>query len=74
MANIEAEDQQFQAEVKTVKEWWGDSRWRHTRRPFTAEQIVSKRGNIKIQYPNNEMSKKLWDTVEGRFKVLQMSS
>ncbi len=69
MANIEAEDQQFQAEVKAVKRWWTDSRWRHTKRPFTAEQIVAKRGNLKIQYPNDEMSKKLWKILEGRFKV-----
>ncbi|KAF2093814.1 isocitrate lyase and phosphorylmutase [Rhizodiscina lignyota] len=73
MANIEAEDQQFQAEVKAVKQWWSDSRWRYTKRPFTAEQIVSKRGNLKIQYPNNEMSKKLWGILEGRFKSKEAS-
>ena len=33
------------------------------------EQIVVKRGNLKIQYPSNEMSKKLWKTLEKRFEV-----
>jgi isocitrate lyase len=68
MANIDAEDQKYQQEVEEVKKWWSDSRWRYTRRPFTAEQIVQKRGNVKITYPSNEQSKKMWGIVEGRFK------
>lgn len=71
MANIENEEQQYQQEVEDVKKWWSDSRWRHTRRPFTAEQIVQKRGTLKLQYPSNTQSKKLWNIVEGRFKVSQ---
>lgn len=69
MANIDTEDQKYLQEVEEVKKWWTDSRWRFTRRPFTAEQIVAKRGNLKITYPSNEQSKKLWNIVEGRFKV-----
>lgn len=69
MASLDAEEQQYQNEVKAVKQWWTDSRWRYTRRPFTAEQIVQKRGTIKAQYANNEISKKLWGILEGRFKV-----
>jgi isocitrate/methylisocitrate lyase len=69
MASLDAEEQQFQAEVAAVKKWWSDSRWRYTKRPFTAEQIVSKRGTIKIDYPGNQQSKKLWKTLEGRFEV-----
>ena len=69
MASLDAEEQAFQAEVKAVKQWWSDSRWRHTRRPFTVEQIVTKRGNLKIEYPSNAMSKKLWNILEGRFQV-----
>jgi len=65
----DGEEQRYQDEVKEVKQWWTDSRWRHTRRPFTAEQIVSKRGNLKIEYPSNAMAKKLWGTVEERFAV-----
>ncbi|KAF2654423.1 isocitrate lyase [Lophiostoma macrostomum CBS 122681] len=68
MASIDAEEQKFQQEVEDVKKWWQDSRWRYTRRSFTAEQIVSKRGTLKITYPGNELSKKLWNIVEGRYK------
>ena len=69
MSSIDLEDQIYANDVKAVKQWWTDSRWRHTKRPFTAEQIVAKRGNLKIEYPSNAMSKKLWNIVEGRFKV-----
>lgn len=62
------EDELFAKEVEDVKRWWSESRWRNTKRPFTAEQIVSKRGNLKIDYPSNAQSKKLWDILEGRFK------
>lgn len=70
MASIDEEDRAYQQEVQAVKQWWTDSRWRYTKRTFTAEQIVSKRGNLKIQYPSNEQSKKVWRTLEARFKVL----
>lgn len=70
-AQIDAaqEDARFQQEVEEVKRWWSDSRWRHTKRPFTAEAIVSKRGNLKIEYPSNAQSKKLWNILENRFQV-----
>ncbi|KAH7326274.1 isocitrate lyase [Stachybotrys elegans] len=58
----------YEKEVEQVKAWWRDSRWKHTKRPFTAEQIVSKRGNLKIEYPSNAQSKKLWNILEQRFK------
>lgn len=67
--NPDIEDDLFAKEVAQVKSWWSDSRWRHTKRPFTAEQIVSKRGHLKIEYPSSTQSKKLWNILEGRFKV-----
>lgn len=69
MSSADAEQQKFLDEVKELKQWWSDPRWRYTRRPYTAESIVSKRGTIKIEYPSNTMSKKLWSLVENRFKV-----
>ncbi|KAI2627416.1 isocitrate lyase [Hypomontagnella submonticulosa] len=62
------EDELFAREVEAVKKWWSDPRWRYTKRPFTAEQIVSKRGHLKIEYPSNAQSKKLWKILEGRFQ------
>jgi len=63
------EDELFTKEVEQIKQWWSDSRWRYTKRPFTAEQIASKRGNIQVEYPSNAQSKKLWKILEGRFQV-----
>lgn len=65
----EQEERIFLEEVAAVKQWWADERWRYTKRPFTAEQIVAKRGNLKIEYPSNALSKKLWKILEGRYKV-----
>jgi hypothetical protein len=63
------EEKLYLDEVAAVKKWWADSRWRYTKRPFTAEQIVAKRGNLKIEYPSNTQSKKLWKILEDRFQV-----
>ncbi|KAM0287513.1 hypothetical protein ACHAQH_000467 [Verticillium albo-atrum] len=64
----ETEDELFNQEVEQIKQWWSDSRWRHTKRVFTPEQIASKRGNLKIDYPSNVQSKKLWNILENRFQ------
>lgn len=66
---LEQEDQQYLDDVKAVKQWWSEPRWRFTKRPFTAEDIVAKRGNIKIQYPSNDMSKKAWKIMEKGWNV-----
>ncbi|RDL37589.1 Isocitrate lyase [Venustampulla echinocandica] len=61
------EEQIYLDEVAAVKQWWSDSRWRQTKRAYSAEQIVAKRGNLKIEYPSNAQSKKLWNILEQRF-------
>jgi len=63
------EDELFAKEVEQVKKWWSEPRRRHTKRPFTAEQIVNKRGNLKIEYASNAQAKKLWNILEKRFQV-----
>lgn len=69
MASIEQEEQSYQDDVAAVKEWWTGDRWRYTKRPYTAEQIVQKRGNLTIDYPSNVQSKKLWSIIEKRHAV-----
>ncbi|KAJ5275473.1 isocitrate lyase AcuD [Penicillium chrysogenum] len=68
MNQIEAEDQKYWTDVQAVQEWWEHSRWGHTKRSFTADQIVAKRGNLHIEYPSHNMSKKLWNILEGHFQ------
>lgn len=67
--NPDVEDELFQKEVDAVNAWWAEPRWRHTKRPFTAEQIVSKRGYLPINYASNAQAKKLWSILENRFEV-----
>ncbi|KAI5462590.1 isocitrate lyase [Mariannaea sp. PMI_226] len=67
------EDEIFQQEVDAVKAWWSESRWRYTKRPFTAEQIVSKRGYLPVNYASNAQSKKLWNILENRFQTRDAS-
>jgi len=74
MGSSDQEEQQYLQEVEAVKKWWTDSRWRYTKRPFTAEQIVQKRGTINIQYPSNAQAKKLWKLVEDRFATKTASA
>lgn len=71
--SLRAEQQQYEQEVQAVKQWWTDSRWRYTKRPYTAEEIVNKRGTIHQEFANNQMSKKLWANLEQKFKTKQPS-
>lgn len=71
---LDAEERAFRSEVEAVKKWWNDSRWRQTKRPYTAENIVAKRGNLSISYPSNDQSKKLWSIIERRFEKKEVSA
>ncbi|GAA97461.1 uncharacterized protein L969DRAFT_43814 [Mixia osmundae IAM 14324] len=54
------EDKIFADEVAAVKAWWQTPRYKGLLRPYTAEQVVSKRGTIKLSYPSNDQGKKLF--------------
>ena len=69
MLSTDEEERNYHAQVQELKVLWSNPRWRYTKRPFTAEQIVSKRGNLRIEYPGNIQSKKLWRILEERFRV-----
>jgi isocitrate lyase len=71
--DISKEERAFQTEVEAVEKWWSESRWRYTKRAFTADQIVAKRGTLAIEYASNAQSKKLWGILEARFKVWRRS-
>ncbi|KAL0581028.1 isocitrate lyase 1 [Marasmius crinis-equi] len=53
----------FAEEVRKVEEWWKNPRFARVKRPYTAAEVVAKRGTITIQYPSNLMAKKLWATL-----------
>ncbi|KAK9314466.1 isocitrate lyase [Lipomyces starkeyi] len=71
--NLDAEQKQFEADVADVNKWWTEPRWRHTKRVYSAETIVQKRGSIKTEYPSNHQSKKLFKLLEEHDKNKSVS-
>ncbi|KAI9022768.1 isocitrate lyase [Phycomyces nitens] len=59
---------EFQQEVEKVKQWWASPRFRLVKRPYTAEAIVSKRGNFPIAYRSDVQAKKVWKILQGHKK------
>ncbi|KAF8587552.1 isocitrate lyase [Ramaria rubella] len=62
------ERQAFNEEVRQVQEWWKSPRFARTKRPYTAADVVSKRGSIRVQYPSDLQGKKLWNILQQHFK------
>ncbi|KAF8339617.1 isocitrate lyase [Cantharellus anzutake] len=57
---MSTEQERFQQEVAEVERWWKSPRFSRVKRPYTAQQVVAKRGTIKINYPSDLQGKKLW--------------
>lgn len=55
-----SEKARFAQEVARVEQWWKDPRFARVTRPYTAAEVVAKRGTLPIQYPSNVLAKKLW--------------
>lgn len=62
----EEEDALFDAEVRAVKQWWDSPRWKGIKRPYSAADIVSKRGTLKQEYPSSATAKKLFGLLKER--------
>ncbi|KAH1097861.1 hypothetical protein J1N35_014782 [Gossypium stocksii] len=61
---IMEEEGRYEAEVAEVQAWWNSERFKLTRRPYSARDVVALRGNLKQTYGSNEMAKKLWRTLK----------
>lgn len=62
------EDALFEAQVKEVRDWWAQPRWKGIRRPYSAEDVVSKRGTLSQTYPSSHQAKKLWGLLQEKGK------
>ncbi|KAG0128294.1 isocitrate lyase [Tuber indicum] len=62
----EDEDAIFAAGVEEVKKWWAEPRWKGIVRPYSAEDIVSKRGTLKQHYPSSQTARKLFELLNER--------
>ena len=61
-----AEDALFEQEVRDVKDWWATTRYTGIKRPYSAEDVVSKRGALQQIYPSSLMARKLFNLFKER--------
>ena len=62
----EAEDALFDQQVKDVQAWWRSPRYEGIKRPYSAEDVVSKRGTLQQVYPSSIMARKLFNLLKER--------
>ncbi len=62
----DAEDVLFKQQVEDVKQWWASPRYKGIKRPYTPEDVVSKRGTVQQQYPSSLMARKLFNLLAER--------
>jgi isocitrate lyase len=62
----DAEDLLFQKQVEDVKQWWASDRYKGIKRPYSAEDVVSKRGTLQQTYPSSLMARKLFNLLNER--------
>ena len=62
----DAEDGFFNSQVKNVQAWWSSPRFSGIRRPYNAEDVVSKRGTLHQTYPSSLMGRKLFELLNKR--------
>jgi isocitrate lyase len=62
----EAEDALFEQQVADVKSWWSSPRYEGIKRPYSAEDVVTKRGTLQQIYPSSVMARKLFNLLKER--------
>ncbi|KAK4917190.1 mitochondrial 2-methylisocitrate lyase [Elasticomyces elasticus] len=66
-----AEDQIYNQQIKDVEAWWSTPRYAGIKRPYSAQDVVSKRGTLQQTYPSSLMARKLFNLLEERMKAGQ---
>lgn len=61
-----AEEALFTQEVEDVNQWWASPRYEGIQRPYSAEDVVSKRGALQQTYPSSLMARKLFNLLKER--------
>jgi isocitrate lyase len=61
-----AEDALYEQQVKEVQTWWNSSRYEGIKRPYSAADVVSKRGSQQQSYPSSVMARKLFNLIKER--------
>ncbi|RYP90904.1 hypothetical protein DL770_002981 [Monosporascus sp. CRB-9-2] len=61
-----AEDALYEQQIKDVEAWWATPRYEGIKRPYTAADVVSKRGSQMQNYPSSVMARKLFNLIKER--------
>ncbi|KAI1101301.1 isocitrate lyase [Jackrogersella minutella] len=61
-----AEDTLYEQQIKDVEAWWASPRYEGIKRPYTAADVVSKRGSQLQTYPSSLMARKLFNLIKER--------
>lgn len=61
-----SEDALYEAELQQVCDWWASPRYEGIKRPYTPEDVVSKRGALQQTYPSSLMARKLFNLFQER--------
>ncbi|KAI1334663.1 isocitrate lyase [Xylariaceae sp. FL0016] len=59
-----AEDALYDQQIKDVEAWWKTPRYEGIKRPYTAADVVSKRGSQMQSYPSSVMARKLFNLIK----------
>lgn len=62
----EAEDALYEQQLKDVEKWWASPRYEGIKRPYSAADVVSKRGSQMQTYPSSVMARKLFNLIKER--------
>ncbi|RMZ88529.1 hypothetical protein DV736_g4247, partial [Chaetothyriales sp. CBS 134916] len=62
----DAEDALFAQQIKDVEAWWSSRRYKGIKRPYTAADVVSKRGSLQQSYASSLMARKLFNLLAER--------
>merc|ERR1719159_1858265 len=60
MPTSAAEDESFAARVKEMDAWMKSDRFKHTTRPFSAEQVIKLQGTMPLNFVGAQVSDKLY--------------
>ncbi|KNG86589.1 isocitrate lyase [Aspergillus nomiae NRRL 13137] len=61
-----AEDALYEQQIKDVEAWWQSPRFEGIKRPYSAADVVSKRGSLQQTYPSSLMARKLFNLLNER--------
>jgi len=62
----QTEDSLFKQQVQDVEDWWKTPRYEGIKRPYSAQDVVSKRGSLQQTYASSLMARKLFNLLKER--------